>query len=564
MPEKITRFGFGKNWERFIKKNFSEERVAIAQKHLLGFLVMDNLRGKYFLDVGCGSGLHSLAALRAGADRIVSFDIDQDSVNATLKLKEFSGNPTCWEVREGSILDGEFIKTIDAADIVYAWGVLHHTGEMWRAFENTSQLMRDDGIFYLALYTDAPYFDLPMAFWLDVKKRYNHQGWFGKKRMVFWYFWEFYLHRKWRNLPAFFKQAADYKARGMDICTDAVDWVGGWPMEYASAEEVIRFSSERLKLTLVNIKTGGANAEYLFRRTDQVSVSTKSFSTSEKISTYKPLNLQARNVSPEALLEDVKYAVQVGKCYMNWLPEGHKNLQDKVVLELGPGINFGSALLLACYGAKVTVADRFLAPWDEYYHPQFYSLLIDWIKENIRELDVTPLERIFSNEGYCSEAIRCYSCAIEALSGISDSSVDIIYSNAVLEHLYAPGAAFRSLARISKPGALGLHQVDFRYHKMMDRPLEFLLLSDAEFAKEFEECHGECGNRYRPYEYHNLFEAAGFQVLEFKSSLYAEANYFEEFIPRLRAASGSKYQYTDADKLREISGFYSLVRKANG
>jgi 2-polyprenyl-3-methyl-5-hydroxy-6-metoxy-1,4-benzoquinol methylase len=564
MPEKKTRFGFGKNWERFIKKNFSEERVTIAQKHLLDFLEMDHLQGKYFLDVGCGSGLHSLSALRAGAGRIVSFDVDQDSVNTTRKLKEFAGNPTYWEVREGSILDGEFTKTVDPADIVYCWGVLHHTGKMWRAFENTVGLMKEESLLYIALYTDTQYFGLPKEFWLDVKQRYNRGGWLMKRKMEFWYFWEFYLHKRLSALPDLLKQASDYKkSRGMAIYTDAVDWLGGWPMEYSTEEEVKRFGTEKVGLTLINIKTGQANIEYLFGRPGQVSVTTKSFSASNTASTYKPVNLGGRNASSDVLLEDMKYALQVGQCYNRWLPESHKNLRDKVVLELGPGINFGSVLLLACQGAKVMVADRFLAPWDGNYHPKFYSMLRDWIQEKMPEADVTSLGKILSTGGYCSESIICYSCAIEALSSISDSSVDIVYSNAVLEHLYDPGAAFRSLARVSKPGALGLHQVDFRYHKMMDKPLEFLLSNDAEFAKEFEECHGECGNRYRPYEYQNLFEAAGFQVLEFKSGLYAETTYLEEFTPRLRAASGSRYQYIDADKLREIGGFYSLVRKAN-
>lgn len=559
------RFGFGKNWERFIKKTFSEERVAIAQKHLLGFLGMENLQGKYFLDVGCGSGLHSLAALRAGAVRIVSFDIDQDSVNTTHKLKEFAGNPASWEVRQGSILNAEFTKTLDPADVVYSWGVLHHTGEMWRALENTVGLMKEESFLYIALYTDSEYFGLPKEFWLDVKQRYNRGGWLMKRKMGFWYFWEFYLHKRLSALPDLLKQARDYKkSRGMAIYTDAVDWLGGWPMEYSTEEEVKRFGTEKMGLTLINIKTGQANIEYLFFRTGRAADSKRAYTPSNTASTYLPLNLQMRNASSDALLEDVRYAVQVANGYLRWLPESHKNVREKVVLELGPGFNFGSALLLACCGAKVIVADRFLTPWDEHYHPQFYSLLKDWIRGNMSEADVTPLERILSDGGYCPESIRHYSCAIEVLSGIPDSSVDIVYSNAVLEHLYDPEAAFRSLARVSKPGALGLHQVDFRDHKMLDRPLEFLLWSNAEFAKKFEECHGECGNRYRPYEYKAFFEAAGFDVLDFKPSLYAETAYFEELILRLRAASGSKYQYIDVDNLREISVFYSLVRKANG
>ncbi len=124
MPNPPERFGFGKNWDKFIRKYFSEERVDISRKHMLEVLGKGDLRGLYFLDVGCGSGLHSLAALRAGAERIVGFDYDQNSVDTSLRVRSHVGNPPNWTVRQGSILDAQFIAELEPADIVYAWGVL--------------------------------------------------------------------------------------------------------------------------------------------------------------------------------------------------------------------------------------------------------------------------------------------------------------------------------------------------------------------------------------------------------------------------------------------------------
>ena len=144
------------------------------------------------------------------------------------------------------------------------------------------------------------------------------------------------------------------------------------------------------------------------------------------------------------------------------------------------------------------VADRFLAPWDPDYHPQFHILLRDRIQEKIPEADVSPLEIILAHGGYLSDTIRCYATALEELTNIPTASVDIIFSNAVLEHIYDPPTAFKSLARVSKLGGWGFHQVDFRDHRSMEQPLEFLLMSEAEFVQEFTQCHGECGNRYRP------------------------------------------------------------------
>ena len=54
-------FPFGENWKNFVKYNFSEERVSIAQKHILDFLNLSDLHNKDFLDIGSGSGLSAEA-----------------------------------------------------------------------------------------------------------------------------------------------------------------------------------------------------------------------------------------------------------------------------------------------------------------------------------------------------------------------------------------------------------------------------------------------------------------------------------------------------------------------
>lgn len=271
MSEKEMRFSFGKNWENYAKKHFSEERVEISRKHLLEFLKVDNLQGKYFLDIGCGSGLHSLAALRAGAAKIVSLDIDTDSVNTTKMLKSFSDNPSHWTVIQGSILDDQFLNTLEPADIVYSWGVLHHTGAMWTAMDNVARLMKDDALFYVALYDHDIQINPPAEFWLDVKQRYNRGGWFTKRRMELWYIWKFVLYKKWGNLPDLLRRITGYKqSRGMEFYTDLVDWLGGWPMEFAKRRDVKQWA-EKTGLEMVTMETGEANSEYLFRRKGQTS-----------------------------------------------------------------------------------------------------------------------------------------------------------------------------------------------------------------------------------------------------------------------------------------------------
>jgi 2-polyprenyl-6-hydroxyphenyl methylase/3-demethylubiquinone-9 3-methyltransferase len=260
--EKVT-FSFGKNWQKFIERNFSEDRVEISRKHLLGFLETTDLAGKYFLDIGCGSGIHSLASYRSGASRIVSLDVDPDSVRTTERIREITGNPPHWEVLQGSILDAGFVGRIEPADIVYSWGVLHHTGNLWTAMRNSASLIRPGGLFYVALYektAESPY-------WIETKKKYNRSSPAGKRRMELAYVYRtFFRTRSLRQIRGSLRYIREYrKTRGMEFWTDVRDWLGGWPYEPATPEEVTGFCTG-LGLRILKVKTGEANVEYLFTK----------------------------------------------------------------------------------------------------------------------------------------------------------------------------------------------------------------------------------------------------------------------------------------------------------
>lgn len=262
------RYEFGRNWSEFIEKNFNEERITAAQQHLLGFLKLDSLKGRTVIDIGCGSGLHSLAAHRAGAERILSFDYDDNSVSTTGKLREFAGSPNNWTVMQGSVLEREFMQTLGQFDIAYSWGVLHHTGEMWKAIENARLTMKDDGVFYIALYTTDVYTDPSSDYWLAVKRRYNQAGPLERRWMEWGYAMRFTILPALRTGSNPFPQLLGYsQPRGMTYWTDVRDWLGGYPMEFAGIAETKRFCADKLGLELLNINAGEANTEYLFRRT---------------------------------------------------------------------------------------------------------------------------------------------------------------------------------------------------------------------------------------------------------------------------------------------------------
>jgi len=268
------RFAFGQNWKGFIEKSFSAERVAVAKTKLLETLQLPDLQGKTFLDVGCGSGIHSLAALQAGADKIVSFDYDPDSVATSTSLKDLVGNPPHWEIMRGSVLDRSFITALGKFDIVYSWGVLHHTGHMWDAIRNVGIPVAADGALFIALYSYTTYQDFALLGsptpeeWLDVKERYNRSTARQKRVME----WQYVLGPRWYlpwmaaiNYLRFKRSEARYiESRGMEIWTDVRDWLGGWPMEFVNELELLRFAKKELKLEIVEMICGEGNTEFVF------------------------------------------------------------------------------------------------------------------------------------------------------------------------------------------------------------------------------------------------------------------------------------------------------------
>lgn len=273
-------YEFGKNWQNFIDKCFTGERLAVAQSNLLASLHCETLRGQTFLDIGCGSGLHSLAAWRSGAASVVSFDYDQDSVNATRLLWERTGSPENWRVLQGSVLDTTLMRNLGTFDFVYSWGVLHHTGDMRAAIRNAALALKDNGVFLIALYSDACYRDAAWAFghplpedWLRIKRTYNDASPLLRRCMEWRYVWRTWLAPAWphpRHMLRAARQLRDtirekQQQRGMDFWTDIRDWLGGWPMEFAHEQDILRLCREECGLEPLRLNSGEGNTEFLFR-----------------------------------------------------------------------------------------------------------------------------------------------------------------------------------------------------------------------------------------------------------------------------------------------------------
>ncbi|MFH1913873.1 MAG: class I SAM-dependent methyltransferase [Pseudomonadota bacterium] len=253
-------------------RHLDQDRLRQAEQSLAA-LLGPNLKGKSFLDIGCGSGLFSLAARNLGAS-VTSLDFDPDSVRCAQGLKEtFHPDDASWRILQGSVLDANLMSTLGQFDIVYSWGVLHHTGQMWTALAHAVEAVAPGGTLFISIYNDQGGIS---DRWRKVKQAYVASPKWLRPLLVGTV--AVFMQAKptlgqilrlkspfayWRSLrPA---------TRGMTYWYDLVDWVGGYPFEVAKPEEIFNFCKDK-GLNLEKLKTCGGGAacnEYVLTKGKQ-------------------------------------------------------------------------------------------------------------------------------------------------------------------------------------------------------------------------------------------------------------------------------------------------------
>jgi SAM-dependent methyltransferase len=261
--ESAKHFDFGKNWADYAK-TLTPEKLAQAKAGLLALLPAEDWMGKSVLDIGCGSGVHAAAMTHLGIQKLTCVDYDPHSVATTVQVLRGSGQPNVdFSAQQADILSW---KTAEKFQIVYSWGVLHHTGNMWKAITNAADLVAPKGKFVIAIYHKTPL----CGAWRRVKWLYTYSP-LPIKWLLNGFFYVFFYALA---LIMSGKSPAAGE-RGMNWWHDVKDWIGGYPYESATPEEITQFT-EGLGFRLVRTRhaepytasgiAGSGCAEYVFER----------------------------------------------------------------------------------------------------------------------------------------------------------------------------------------------------------------------------------------------------------------------------------------------------------
>ncbi|HEV2629196.1 MAG TPA: class I SAM-dependent methyltransferase [Pseudolabrys sp.] len=227
-----THFAFGKNWASYASL-IDEPQIEEAARGLLKLVPLEDFKNRSFLDIGCGSGLHALGAARLGVSRILAIDIDPDSVATSDAVLSHHNVAASWQVETTSVFDLDASRQ-GTFDVVYSWGVLHHTGSMWEAIGKAASMVAPSGLLAIALYRKTRTDTL----WKMEKRLYSRmprllQGCIRAAYIGAFRFAMVATGRKFREYVANYRSS-----RGMDFYHDVHDWLGGYPFETASASEV--------------------------------------------------------------------------------------------------------------------------------------------------------------------------------------------------------------------------------------------------------------------------------------------------------------------------------------
>jgi 2-polyprenyl-3-methyl-5-hydroxy-6-metoxy-1,4-benzoquinol methylase len=264
------KFAFGRNWARYAR-HVTPIEIGKATDDLKQLVGPYGINGRTFLDIGCGSGIHSLAALNSGAVHVSAVDVDENSISTTRNLLQGKAAADSYDIGKLDILSAAETLGGKKYDIVYSWGVLHHTGNMWQAIDNAIGFVAPGGEFIIAIYRKTPL----CGPWKAEKAFYSrlHPVLCFPFTLIYAALYLLGIALIGKNPYRYVK---DYRnSRGMNFWYDCVDWLGGYPYESATPDEIRKFVEGRGLSLISEYNTratrfaglfGAGCAEYVFAR----------------------------------------------------------------------------------------------------------------------------------------------------------------------------------------------------------------------------------------------------------------------------------------------------------
>lgn len=249
--KKNIAFNFGANWQEFSENSLDADKFKAAVDSLQKLIGTEKIKDTSFLDIGCGSGIFAIAASMLCAKKVIGIDISKESIAASMNNKSRFAPQNNISFLHKSIFD-EDVFELGTFDIVYSWGVLHHTGNMYGAIDRACRFAAAGSIFVIAIYNKH----WSSSGWKRIKWFYNVMTKPIKTLMI----WVFYLVIALAKLIVTRKNPFTKKKRGMSFYHDIVDWVGGYPYEYAGKDDIIKYMAGKgfncIKYVKPSVPTG--------------------------------------------------------------------------------------------------------------------------------------------------------------------------------------------------------------------------------------------------------------------------------------------------------------------
>ncbi len=128
-----------------------EARKYFVEPHIPAFAKFEHWNGKRVLEVGCGIGTDTIRFARAGA-QVTAVDLSEESLEVAKARAKVFGLEDRIRFYQANAEQLSDVVPVEPYDLVYSFGVIHHTPEPRDAIEEISKYMGDDSVLKIMVY----------------------------------------------------------------------------------------------------------------------------------------------------------------------------------------------------------------------------------------------------------------------------------------------------------------------------------------------------------------------------------------------------------------------------